>query len=135
VTFFALATAVAVVARRPWPDRLALVLSAVPIAVLANVARITASGAAFTVVTDEGWRHSLHDLTGWLMMPLALGLLWLELKLLDRLLLPAEESAPSPLHLAGTPAAADYARPRGASPLTDPEPKALPPAPLGRNSV
>jgi exosortase len=123
MTFFALATAVAVVVRRPWPDRLALVLSAVPIAVLANVVRITASGAAFTVITGDGARHFLHDLTGWLMMPLALGLLWLELKLLDRLLLPAEENAPLPLHFGTAVPELSYPRPL----VGDPLPTAVPP--------
>jgi exosortase len=127
MTFFALATAVALVVRRPWPDRLALVLSAVPIAVLANVARITASGAAFSVVTGEGARHFLHDLTGWLMMPLALVLLWLELKLLDRLLVPAEATAPLPLHFEGTaPPLRAYSAPRGGIPLPLPMPQTNP---------
>src|SRR5436305_1428775 len=41
MTFFALSTAVALVLRRPWPDRLAIFLSAIPIGVLMNVLRIT----------------------------------------------------------------------------------------------
>jgi exosortase len=130
MTFFALATAVAVVVRRRWVDRLVLVLSAIPIAVLANVARITASGAAFTVVRDEGWRHFIHDLTGWLMMPLALGLLWLELMVIDWLLVPAEAPAPLPLHLGGRPPALHYPRPQGGEPLPTPLPNPVPDTPV-----
>jgi exosortase len=122
MTFFALATAVAVVVRRPWTDRLALIGSAVPIAVLANVARITASGAAFTGVTDEGGRHFVHDLTGWLMMPLALLLLWLELKLIDWLFVPVEKSAPLPLSLGDAPPMPTYPPARGDSSLPVPPP-------------
>jgi hypothetical protein len=39
----------------------------------------------------------VHDLSGWLMMPFALGLMWLELLYLDRLFVPA--AAPQPLAL------------------------------------
>src|SRR5207247_2117523 len=46
MTFFALATAMALAIRAPAVDRLVLVVSAVPIAVLANVMRITATGVA-----------------------------------------------------------------------------------------
>ena len=45
-TFFALATAVALVIRRPWLDKIVVVLSAAPIAVVANVARITTTALA-----------------------------------------------------------------------------------------
>jgi exosortase len=133
MTFFALATAVAVVVRRPWTDRLALILSAVPIAVLANVARITASGAAFTAVTDESGRHFVHDLSGWLMMPLALLLLWLELKLIDWLFVPVEETAPLPLPLGDGPPQSAYPGPRGATPL--PAPPAGPELSLPRTAA
>jgi hypothetical protein len=40
-----------------------------------------------------------HDLAGWLMMPLALGLLWLELMLLSALLAEPVPARPIPLDL------------------------------------
>jgi exosortase len=99
LTFFALSTAFALVVRRPLVDRLVLVVSAVPVAVAANVARISATGMAY-----YAWgQHSatahaiMHDLAGWLMMPLALGLLWLELRLVDRLFV--QPAVPRPLPL------------------------------------
>jgi exosortase len=84
--FFALATGLAIRARRPWLDRLVIVASAAPVAVAANVVRITVT--AFLHVTAGSRVADLvfHDLAGWLMMPLALGMLWLELKVLSRLL-------------------------------------------------
>jgi len=86
IVFFALATAVAILARRPLLDRLLLVASAIPIAVIANVARIVVTSIVHDQVgADAG--ALCHDLAGWLMMPLALALLALELKLLDRVLL------------------------------------------------
>jgi exosortase len=85
VTFFALATALALITRAPLPDRIVLVVSAIPIALIANVARITATAVAHTTLGPEAGNAVMHDLAGWLMMPLALALMWLELWLLDRL--------------------------------------------------
>jgi len=83
--FFALATAVAQLTRRPALDRVVLLVSAVPIAVLANVGRITVTGIAQELI-DPAFAHRLfHDWGGWLMMPLALGMLWTVLLVLDRL--------------------------------------------------
>ncbi len=47
LTFFALSTAFALVVQRPLVDRLVLVASAVPVAVAANVVRISATGVAY----------------------------------------------------------------------------------------
>jgi exosortase len=86
--FFALSTAFAVVVRRPLWERLLLAASAVPIAVLANVTRITVTGVLHKVAGGEVADYVFHDLAGWLMMPLALGMLWLELRLLSWVLVP-----------------------------------------------
>jgi exosortase len=87
--FAALATAAAIVSKRPALDRVVLLLSAVPIAIVANVFRISLTAVAYRTV-GKGWGDFIfHDLAGWLMMPLALGLLWGALKLLDFLLVPA----------------------------------------------
>jgi exosortase len=85
VVFFALSTAVAMVARRPFWERVFLLFSAIPIALFTNVVRITATGVAFETVGSEAGHFIFHDLAGWLMMPLALALLGLELNLLTRL--------------------------------------------------
>ena len=99
LTLSALATVFALLVRRPLLDRLVLVASAVPIAVFANVGRITATGLAYYA----GGQHSaaaqaiLHDVAGWLMMPVALGLLWLEPKLIDVLLVEQKAAQPLPV--------------------------------------
>jgi exosortase len=92
VTFFALAAGVAILARRSWPERVVVVLSAVPIAVAANVARITLTGVLFEADQGDLARAVFHDLAGWLMMPLALGMLLVELHVLGRLVVPAARS-------------------------------------------
>lgn len=99
MTFFALATALAMIVQTPWYDRTVLVVSAVPIAVLANVIRITATGVAYHLAGQDSpiGKMIYHDLAGWLMMPLALAMLWLELKILQNLFIePAEDSLLKP---------------------------------------
>jgi exosortase/archaeosortase family protein len=93
LTLFALATAVAIVVKRPWLDKAVILLSAAPMAVIVNVLRITATAAAQELVSPEAGQ-AIHDFAGWLMMPLALVLLWLELRLLSRILVePARREA------------------------------------------
>lgn len=100
LTFFALSTAVALVSRRPRADRLVLVASAIPIALAMNILRITATGVLHRTVGSGIANVVFHDLAGWLMMPLALGLMWLELLLLDHLFLRPEATGPVPLWFA-----------------------------------
>jgi exosortase len=103
MTFLALATAVAILLRRPALDKAVIVLSAVPIALIANIVRITLTGVLLVLVGDEFANIVFHNLAGWLMMPLALGLLWIELRVLDRLLLKLEPEDLSPLFVAPVP--------------------------------
>jgi exosortase len=99
VTFFALATAMVLIVRAPLGDKIVLVLSAIPIAIIANVARITATAIAHSTLGTDAGNAVMHDLAGWLMMPLALGLMWLELRLLDRLFPPMPDKPLAPLNL------------------------------------
>lgn len=104
VTFFALATGVAVLARRHWVAKVVLVLSAVPIAVAANVARITLTGVLAEASRDDLSRAVFHDLAGWLMMPFGLTLLLAELYVMARAVRPA--GGPLSAGRVGTPATA-----------------------------
>ena len=79
--FFALTTGLALLSRRPWPDRLLLLVSAVPIALFANAVRIVSTSVLYESAGKAAgaiWSSTIWP--GWLMMPLALGMLWLELK-------------------------------------------------------
>jgi exosortase/archaeosortase family protein len=96
LTFFALATAVVLVVKRPVWQRVIILASAAPIAVASNVTRITVTGILHQTVSSEVANKVFHDLAGLLMMPLALGMLMLELNLLNRLLIPVDRAAPMP---------------------------------------
>jgi exosortase len=102
-TFFAMATGVVLVIRRPWLDKILIVASAIPIALIVNMTRITVTGVLHETVGSRLAELVFHDLAGWLMMPMALGLLWLELELLARLLVePAPPAAAlKPIGLVG----------------------------------
>jgi exosortase len=94
VIFFALATGLCLVIKRPIWEKVVIVASAVPIALVVNLIRITTTGVMYEVAGDE-WAHAVfHDLAGWLMMPLALGMLALELLVLKNLFLPAVVTEP-----------------------------------------
>jgi exosortase len=108
--FFALAVAMVFVIERPWWDKFIILLSAIPIALVVNIIRITMTGVAYywTGGQNDLIRVMAHDGAGWLMMPLALGFLWLELQLLERITIPvdtrqfrsmgAPRSTPLPAH-------------------------------------
>jgi exosortase len=95
--FFALATAMVILYQPPMLDRIALIVSAIPIAIIVNVLRITATGIAQEIFGVEAAEKIFHDWAGWLMMPVALGLLALELWLL-RVLVPVQKDEPVKSH-------------------------------------
>jgi exosortase len=85
VVFFAVSTAVAIVQRRSLLQRFLIVLSAIPIALSANVLRITLTGVLHETVSSKAANFVFHDVAGWLMIPLALAFLALELWFLGHL--------------------------------------------------
>jgi exosortase len=87
VVFFAFATAVALIVKRPLWEKLLLLVSAIPIALVVNVLRITATGVLYELVNGQVAKLVFHDLAGWLMMPVALAILGLELQFLKRLVI------------------------------------------------
>jgi exosortase len=85
MTFAAFSVGAVLLARRTAFEKLMVLLGIVPVALLTNVVRITATGASLTLTSDKDAAAFLHDLYGWLMMPAGLGLLALELWVLNRL--------------------------------------------------
>ena len=96
--FMAMAVAITFVTKRPWWERIVIVLSAIPIAVAVNIARITITGVLYLTVNAELAHFVFHDFAGFLMMPMALGLLYVEVQILSHLFV-EEEEAPSAIGL------------------------------------
>jgi exosortase len=94
ITFIALSTGMAIVVKRPLVDRIVLVLSAIPVALISNIARITLTGALQELASRDVADHFYHDLAGWVMIPLALGLYWCEIWVLSHVLVEMEERSP-----------------------------------------
>jgi exosortase/archaeosortase family protein len=87
------ATVTATVLLIPLPKwkRIALLASAVPIAMVSNMVRIVVTGWCYYYISGERAEEWAHDISGWLMMPLALILVWMELVLLSWLVPDREE--------------------------------------------
>lgn len=84
VTFFALAIGFSMIIDRYWLYTVAMVLAAAPIAILANVIRITVTGVLYEANRNDAARIVFHDVAGWLMMPLGVAFLALLMLFIDR---------------------------------------------------
>jgi exosortase len=91
--FGAMAVAMVMIIDRPWWDKLIILVMAVPIALISNVVRIVMTGLLFLAMGEERpyITQMIHDWSGYAMMPVGLGLLWLLLAILSRLTIPADE--------------------------------------------
>jgi exosortase len=81
LSFVTLITATTILVRtRPLWERVVLMASTVPIALVANILRIAATAWAYHAFGPKFGDKIAHDTAGWLMMPIALVLVWIELK-------------------------------------------------------
>lgn len=71
--------------RREWWEKLILLLSSLPIALLCNTLRLTVTAVVFTKLTGEKWERVFHDFGGYAMIPLALAMVVFELWILRKL--------------------------------------------------
>jgi exosortase len=85
--------AMAVAACRPSWQKAALLMSAPAIGVVANITRITMTGIAYEWGSGRAAGAVFHDVAGWLMMPIGLALLAVELAVLARLVLSDDSEA------------------------------------------
>ena len=96
--FIALAVAIVMISNhRPLWERIIILISSVPIALLVNTIRITVTGLLYNLNLNEDIVNQVfHDFAGLIMMPLALGFLFLEMQILSRLVI-EDHSAPKNL--------------------------------------
>jgi exosortase len=104
ILFFAVATGVAILVKRTKWEKVILVASALPIALCANIIRISATGMLHEWVSPKFANDFFHDFAGLFMGPITLVFLWLELKFLDRavVVVPEGPLVPGGLAKSGT---------------------------------
>ncbi|MHC4640633.1 MAG: exosortase [Planctomycetota bacterium] len=92
--FFVISGLVVLLVKRAWWEKLIVLVSSLPIALLCNTVRLALTAIAFTVLSGEQWEEIFHDFGGYAMMPLALAAIVAELWLLKNLTtLPVKEEA------------------------------------------
>jgi exosortase len=141
MSFVTLITAMVILMSRDRPmwERVVLLLSMIPIALVANILRIAATAALYHAFGPEAampwplasWyptvERFIHDTAGWAMMPIALVLVFLELKVLSWLVVEDEEataaaSARRPLVVAAAMPSGAVAPVKKAAPIVLPTP-------------
>ncbi len=93
--FVVISGLVVLLTRRAWWERLVVLLSSLPIALLCNTLRLTVTAVAFTFLKGEHVEKAFHDFGGYAMMPLALAMVVGELWFLSRLTTPPAEVSPA----------------------------------------
>ncbi len=92
--FFVISGLVVLLVQRTWWEKLVILVSSLPIALLCNTVRLAITAVFFTILEGEYWEQIFHDFGGYAMMPLALAAVVGELWLLAKLtVLPTEEKA------------------------------------------
>ncbi len=92
--FLVISGLVVLLVNRAWWEKLIILASSLPIALLCNTVRLTITAVFFTVLEGEHWEQIFHDFGGYAMMPLALAAIVGELWLLAKLTtLPVEDEA------------------------------------------
>lgn len=91
VTFAAFSAGAVLLMQRSTFEKLMIVLGVVPVAVVANVLRITATGLVYVGTTNKETLDFSHDLFGWLMMPVGVVLLGAEVWCLKKLVVDPEQ--------------------------------------------
>jgi exosortase len=92
--FLVISGLVVLLVKRAWWEKLIILASSMPIALMCNTVRLTVTAIFFTLLEGEHWEQVFHDFGGYAMMPLALAAVIAELWLLAKLTrLPIEDQA------------------------------------------
>ncbi len=83
--FVVVAAVLAFVIHRPTWQKVVLVLSSVPVAIVCNLVRLVATSVLYLVASSEIAERFFHDFAGWTMMPMAVFILVGELWLMARI--------------------------------------------------
>ena len=74
MAFLALGVVMAYLHRRPFWQRIILLVSTVPIAIFCNIVRVTCTGFIYVLIHPKYTQGIYHDLLGLAMLPFAFGL-------------------------------------------------------------
>ena len=95
MAFIVVAGAMAFMVNRPRWQKTALVLTSIPIAIACNLARLCVTAMLYLVADSEIAERFFHDFAGLTMMPIAVFILFGELWLMNKLVVPDEVSVSS----------------------------------------
>jgi len=100
MAFVIVAAFVAYMVKRPRAQKAVLLVSSIPVAVACNILRLCVTAVLFVLVGSEVGQKFFHDFAGLVMMPAAALLLFAELWLMNKLIVPEpgaeQEQAKSP---------------------------------------
>jgi exosortase len=94
--FIIVAGFIAYMVKRPRWQKAVVLASSIPVAVVCNVIRIVATAILMLMVSTQAGEKFFHDFAGLVMMPSAVLLLFGEIWLMGRLILPETTTPPSP---------------------------------------
>jgi exosortase len=91
MAFFALGVAMAYVEERPLWQRLTIILAGIPIAIVVNILRVTATSTMYIIDQPELGQDFMHTAMGMVLLIPALLLLFLLTRFLDKLYVEEDE--------------------------------------------
>ncbi|MGA2172183.1 MAG: exosortase/archaeosortase family protein [Sedimentisphaerales bacterium] len=94
MAFLALGVAMAYLHYRPIWQRLILLASTIPIAIICNIVRVTITGFIYVLIDPQYAQGIYHDMLGMLMLPLAFGLYGFLAWFMSNLLVESTEAKP-----------------------------------------
>ena len=94
MAFIIVAAFIAYMVKRPRWRKGVLLVSSIPVAVVCNMVRIFVTALLMLYVSAEVAQKFFHDFAGYVMMPAAVMLLFGEIWLMDRIIVPESESQP-----------------------------------------
>jgi exosortase len=101
LSFVTLITAMVILIPRPLWERVVLLASAIPIALVTNIIRIVITAWCYHQFGHEAGEKMSHDAAGLAMPVIALVLAFAELRILSWLVVEVEEPAPPSFHVRG----------------------------------
>ncbi len=97
VAFIIVTAFIAYMVKRSRWHKAVLLVSSIPVAVMCNILRICITAVLFLLVSTEVAEKFFHDFAGLAMMPAAVILIFSELWLLDKIILPEPDTQQEPI--------------------------------------